>query len=266
VVGLTDSLLPGMSGRLDKFFETAENFSPEDITNSPEEFADFLRTQLTMGKFFYLDVKPAIRKRKKGPKDDVISHLIEKGYKDAEILVECITYGAAGMVTTREFIVVATWHLLESPELRARYIAASEEERYEILNEILRIEPVVGVLYRRATADLALEFGDQSFTIPEGGLIHLYITSVNADESVVGPEPLAVCPERILEKGAQLPVMSFGSGRHRCPGAFIAIQETDIFLRKLMAIDELRLVSEPMVSYKKLIEGYEVRNFIVAVD
>ena len=42
--------------------------------------------------------------------------------------------------------------------------------------------------------------------------------------------------------------------------------ETDIFLRKLLAIEELRLVSEPDVSYKKLIEGYEVRNFIVAID
>ena len=54
--------------------------------------------------------------------------------------------------------------------------------------------------------------------------------------------------------------------RHRCLGAYIAIQETDIFLRKLLAIKNLRLVSDPVVSYKQLIEGYEVRNFIVAVD
>jgi cytochrome P450 len=170
------------------------------------------------------------------------------------------------MVTTREFIVVAAWHLLESPALRARYITGQEEARYTILNEILRVEPVVGVLYRRASADLQLEYGNQSFTIPDGDLIHLYIHAANTDESVVGEEPLSVCPDRTLHKSAQLPVMSFGSGRHRCPGAFIAIQETDIFLRKLLAIDDLRLVSEPTVAYKKLIEGYEVRNFIVAVD
>lgn len=33
-----------------------------------------------------------------------------KGRGGPEILAECITYGAAGMVTTREFIAVVAWH------------------------------------------------------------------------------------------------------------------------------------------------------------
>ena len=85
--------------------------------------------------------------------EDVISHLLSQNYTDAEILTECITYAAAGMVTTREFISVAAWHFLERPELRDRYLATPEEERLEMLHETLRLEPVVGNLYRRATAD-----------------------------------------------------------------------------------------------------------------
>lgn len=56
--------------------------------------------------FFLLDVRPAIAARRREPREDLISHLISRGYSDMNILTECITYGAAGMVTTREFI---TW-------------------------------------------------------------------------------------------------------------------------------------------------------------
>ena len=59
--------------------------------------------------------------------------------------------------------------------------------------------------------------------------------------------------------------MAFGFGHHRCPGAYIAIQESDIFLQRLLAIDNLKMVSEPRVAYNELIKGYEIRNFQVAV-
>src|SRR5260221_10241284 len=108
-----------------------------------------------------------------------------------EILPECVTYAAAGMVTTREFISVAMWHLLEQPELRARYVAAGEDERYEILHEILRLEPIVGHVYRRTTAELTLESNGEPVAIPVGALIDLHIYANNADESVVGEAPLA---------------------------------------------------------------------------
>ena len=48
-----------------------------------------------------------IHTRRHQPQEDVISYLIEKGYRNREILTECVTYAAAGMVTTREFICVA---------------------------------------------------------------------------------------------------------------------------------------------------------------
>jgi cytochrome P450 len=72
----------------------------------------------------FLDVQPAIKARRRQLQEDVISHLISQGYNDTEILTECVTYAAAGMVTTREFISVAAWQLLEQPALRTRYLAA----------------------------------------------------------------------------------------------------------------------------------------------
>jgi cytochrome P450 len=262
VVGMTNSALPGLDRRLDAFF--TDDIERPRLT--PRSLFHFLRTQLRVVSFFYLDVKPAIRARRKNPGEDVISYLIAQGYSDTEILTECVTYGAAGMATTREFISIAAWHMLEQPALRERFLAGNEEERYLLLQEILRVEPVVGHLYRRATADIALDKEDAGVTIPRGALIDLHIYAINADASVTGEQPLAICPGRaMLDERTPAPVMSFGDGAHRCPGAYIAIQESDIFLRRLLSLDGLRIVREPAITWSELTAGYEVRDFVVEV-
>ncbi len=262
VVGLTNSRLPGMDKRLDAFFT-------EDMPGfawHPLALARLLKTQLRMAAFFYLDVQPAIRARRRKPRADVISHLLAQGYSDQEILTECITYAAAGMVTTREFISVAAWHLLEQPALRAQYLAAPEAERQDLLQEILRLEPVVGHLYRRATADIPLESGGAAITIRQGDLINLHIYAANTDEHAVGEQPLALCPGRkLLAERVTPAVMSFGDGHHRCPGAYIAIQEADIFLQRLLALDSLRIQRAPSVRWNDLVTGYELRNFLISL-
>jgi cytochrome P450 len=263
VVGLTNSI-PGTTRRLNAFFDNSHQASrfkwhPRNILHSVFNQGRTLA-------FFYLDVLPAIRVRRRSAQDDVISHLIEKNYSNLEILIECITYAAAGMITTREFICAAAWHMLEQPAMRARYLVAPEEERYEMLHEILRVEPVVSNLYRHATADIALESNDVSVTIPQGSLINIHMHSSNSDEKIVGEHPLAVCLGREIH-GNNIPgmLMSFGYGMHRCPGAYLAIQETDIFLQRLLAIDTLHMIRKPSVSWDETIAAYELRHLTVAV-
>jgi cytochrome P450 len=262
VVGLTESRLPGMARRLDAFFEG-------DMTGfgwTPRALFGFARNQARVAAFFYLDVKPAIEARRKEPREDVISHLISRGYTDTEILTECITYAAAGMATTREFMSIAAWHMLEQPTIRERYLHGDEGERHDVLGEILRLEPVVGRLYRRATADLRLNVGYEPITIPEGSLIVLDTYAVNADEAAVGECPLALVPGReLLAERVGPPVMSFGDGHHRCPGYYVALQESDVFLRRLLALEDLRIERKPSVSWNDLIAGYELRGFAIAV-
>jgi len=259
VVGLTNSLLPGMPHRLETFIHNA---GTDTNSSRVRTFLHFLRSQVLMATFFFIDVKPAIKAHKHTPQEDVISHLLGQNAKDSEILMECITYAAAGMATTREFISISTWHFLEQPELRIRYLSAPEEERYEMLHEILRMEPVVSHLYRRTTADLSLEHGGQPITIPEGALIDLHIYGTNADEAIVGEHALEICPGRKIQGDAISSVlMSFGDGHHRCPGSFIAIQETDIMLQHLLALDGLSIEHPPTLLWNELLTSYEVRNF-----
>ncbi|MBV9257383.1 MAG: cytochrome P450 [Ktedonobacteraceae bacterium] len=261
VVGLTNSLLPGTARRLETFLSDADTHTGNSRIHI---ILRSLRAQILMAIFYLLDVKPAIKARKQAPREDVISHLIGQNAKDGEILMECITYAAAGMVTTREFISVATWHFLEHPELRIQYLSAPEEERHEILGEILRLEPVVSHIYRRATADLRIESGGKSITIPEGALMDLHTYGTNADETIVGEHALELCPGRVLH-GDAIPsaLMGFGDGQHRCPGSYIAIQEADIVLQRLLALDGLYIERTPTLSWNELITGYELRNFFL---
>src|SRR5690606_31608955 len=124
VVGLTDSRRPGMHARLDAFLSVG----PAPLSWRPSDIWRFLRLQGGILKFFGVDVKPAIAARRAEPRDDVISHLIKQGAADRDILIEAITYGAAGMVTTREFIAMAAWHMLDDPALLQRYVAGEEQE------------------------------------------------------------------------------------------------------------------------------------------
>lgn len=263
VIGLTNSSPVAMSRRLASFFDDVGHPSKNQLVNGLRGLLGQIRSAI----FFFRDVRPAIEARRKEPKDDLISHLIKQGYSDAEILTECVTYGAAGMVTTREFISVATWHLLDRPALHARYLVAGEEERYAMLEEILRIEPVAEDLFRRTTEDLHIESQGREVVIPAGELITLHVTKVNTDPAVVGEDPLLLCPGRELLVDRVAPsVMGFGDGHHRCPGSYVAIQETDTFLCKLMALDGLRIVRAPTITRNEVAKSYELRDFQIAVN
>jgi cytochrome P450 len=255
--------MPGIERRIYGFFT-------ESSSQKPHRFSHRLHTLMTRGlvlAFFFLDVKPAIQARKRQPQEDVISHLLAQNYNDTEILTECLTYGAAGMVTTREFISAAAWHFLEQPALRARYMTAPEEERNAMLEEVLRLEPVVGNILRRATAPIAIESDGQQYVIPQGALIDIRVHGTNTDDSVVGEHPLEIWPGRTLKVERVAPsVISFGDGHHRCPGSYIAIQETDIFLQRLLALDTLHIVQQPSLSWNDLVTGYEIRDFLVGVE
>ena len=60
--------------------------------------------------------------------------------------------------------------------------------------------------------------------------------------------------------------MAFGDGHHHCPGSYIAIQEADIFLHRLLALDGLRIERIPDVNWNELVTGYELRRFMLALD
>ena len=258
VIGLTPARC-GTARRLERFF-TESRTKPG--LRSPAALYRLLYVRGTLLAFYAFDVLPAVRARRRERCDDLISHLLDEGCSNPEILGECVTFGAAGMITTREFITVAAWHLFTNEELRAGYLAGDEAARMAILREILRLEPVVANLTRSTTAEVEVP----GATIPAGAKVDVVIGSANLDPGAVGPDGSQVCPARQLADGVGDAVLAFGDGPHRCPGAHIAIQETEIFLTRLFALPGLRMVREPDVRLRQQIDSYELTGLIVAVD
>jgi cytochrome P450 len=258
IVGLTSSDRSAMAARIAAALYSGIGRRRHRMTR----WASSIRQSYHSLRFFVRDVKPAIAARRRTRGDDVISHLVDEGYADKAILIECLTYAAAGMVTTREFIVMAAWHLFERDDLRCRFVAGSEDDQFAILEEILRLEPVASMITRRAAEPTPSIQGE----IAADTLIAIDIRAANLDESVVGTCPYALDPDRAKRGTTNGTHLSFGDGRHRCPGAQVALHETRVFLDRLFRIPGIRLVGTPTLRWCDELGSYELRDAIVACD
>ncbi|WP_260847875.1 cytochrome P450 [Brevibacterium aurantiacum] len=261
VVGLTESSVAGMSKRLVGFFKQPPvDLSAPSMGRTPRQWMQAAINGLVpIARFYSADVRPAIRARRARRRDDVLSHLLDAGYGTADILVECMTYGTAGMVTTREFISMACWHLLSDDELGRTYRQAPQPARLAMLEEIIRLDPVVGHLYRRAQTDIDITDDGRVHTISQGDLIDVCVQQTNADPQVMGASPDALCPRRERKQGTPAAGLSFSDGAHSCPGQALALFETDALLHPLLA-RRPRILREPSISWDNLIEGYRLRG------
>jgi cytochrome P450 len=252
VIGLAGR--PGMAGRLERFFT-----DPRPGGSRVRAALVRVNSLVSLGSFYLLDVRPAIRARRRAPQDDLVSHMVTEGASSADVFGECMTFAAAGMITTREFITIAAWYLFRDDALRVRWCAGDRAEREAILHELLRLEPVVSALHRTTTADVPLPDGT---TIPAGARLDAMLVSANLDPEVVGAEAGEVRPGRVLPSTAGL---AFGDGPHKCPGSHVAIQESEIFLSALFTLPDVRMSRAPDVRFRAEIEAYELSGLVVAV-
>src|SRR6267378_698975 len=101
IVGLSDRGRAGLANRLN-------SFSNREQQNTGR-FATFIRMTLALYRimrFFLCDVMPAIRSRRIARREDIISHLIDQGYSNREILIECITYGRAERISAGTLLAI----------------------------------------------------------------------------------------------------------------------------------------------------------------
>lgn len=259
ILGLTETPLRPMMHRIEM-----ANGAPDVWRGGIRKLLAPIKSRFYAMAFLLRDVKPAAAARRRQRRDDVISKLLDEGRSDIEVLVECMTFGLAGIGTTREFIVVAALHLFEKDDLRQRFLDGDDAEQMEILKEILRLEPQASMIYR--TSDERVE-GALERPIEAGERLSLEIRAANLDEAAVGPDPLRIDPDRARKMKNNGAWMSFGDGAHFCPGWQVGLTETRILLDRLFRIPGLRLTRYPDMEWTPpMLQSYQFCNAAIECD
>jgi cytochrome P450 len=191
-----------------------------------------------------------IRSRRDAPdlaeRDDVLSLLLQARHDDGspmsdqELRDELMTLLVAGHETSATAL---AWAL----EALARHPAALQRVRDEVeagddlyltavVQEILRLRPVIALVLRRLTE--AMEIGGRP--LPAGVTVApcIYLMHRRPD---VYPEPRAFRPERFLEQPpGTYTWIPFGGGVRRCLGASFAQFEIKVVLRELVSRLDMR--------------------------
>jgi cytochrome P450 len=178
-------------------------------------------------------------------RSDILSLLMQARDEDGqpmtddELRDELVTLLLAGHETTATSVAWAIERLVRAPEKLARLVAEIDAgveqggERYAnaVVNETLRVRPVVPVVARVLTQELELG----GYRMPAGTRVMPSIYLTNRNPSVY-EDPAAFRPERFLENAPDtFAWIPFGGGIRRCIGASFAQLEMKLMLRTMLS-------------------------------
>lgn len=198
---------------------------------------------------------PIVAARRKEPKDDLISVLVEAEVTDedgqthrltdAEIYSFSLLLLAAGSGTTWKQMGITLAALLQRPEL----LGAVREDRTllrPVIEESLRWQPTDPMFSRWVTRDTEL-LGTH---LPKGAVVHICLGAANRD-----PQRWER-PDEYDASRPMKPTLAFGNGPHVCLGQHVARAEMNIAIGALLdRLPNLRL--DPDAAPPEYIGFYE---------
>ncbi len=161
---------------------------------------------------------------------------------DVELRDELVTLLLAGHETTATSVAWALERLVRHPQKLERLVAeidaardgdggSGEEYMTAVVNETLRVRPVVGIVVRVLSEELQVGV----YLLPQGTRVapSIYLTNRNAR---LYADPEAFRPERFLEAATEtFSWIPFGGGIRRCIGASFAQMEMKVMLRTMLS-------------------------------
>ncbi|HWX52338.1 MAG TPA: cytochrome P450 [Solirubrobacteraceae bacterium] len=193
-------------------------------------------------------------------RNDILSLLMQARDEDGEEMTdgelrdELVTLLLAGHETTATSVAWAVERLVRHPQklrrLQEEIDAGGEEYMNAVVNETLRVRPVVPIVVRLLQDELRVG----SYTLPAGTRVvpSIYLTNRNPR---VYEDPTGFRPERFLEEGPEtFSWIPFGGGIRRCIGAAFAQLEMKLILQTVLG--EL----EPSLPGRRWREGEWVRR------
>ena len=183
-------------------------------------------------------IQPVLDTRRRSPGGDVLSRLIQAerdGQKlsDEEIISHVRLLFAVGATTTSDSMASLLWALLAQPGV-LEAARQHPELRPNIVHELLRCQPAVSLLPRRAPYGGVLSGTE----LPAGALIFAAIAAANREPERF-PEP-----DRFDPFHEPTEILSFGFGVKYCPGNHLARQQLAVALDVILdRLTNVQLVS-----------------------
>jgi cytochrome P450 len=175
----------------------------------------------------YLFLRQTVRERRRQPGDDLVSVLVDPARDGVLDELDAIQFVVlllvAGNETTTNLIGNAAAALLEHRDALER-VAREPERVPALVEEALRFDPPIQVVFRTVTADTEIA----GTRIPRGAVVAALLGSANRDERAF-PEPDRFDVERD-PRGH----LAFGFGPHFCLGAALARLEARVALEALV--------------------------------
>lgn len=207
------------------------------------------------GVAFQKYLKSHIDERRRAPKDDIISHLVQarlddgRALSDAEIISMVDHLYIGGNETTTFALTSGMWLMLREPAIYARLKADGSKIR-TFVEEGLRLESPTQGLYRTVTRDTELH----GVPLPKGATVHLRFAAANRDEAVFKD------PDRLdLDRSNAIRHMAFSQAEHHCPGAGLSRLEQNVaFAALIERLPNLRLT--PGKNSFEHIPGFVLRS------
>jgi cytochrome P450 len=189
-----------------------------------------------------------LRRRRKqedlAQRTDILSLLMQardedgQPMTDAELRDELVTLLLAGHETTATSVAWAVERLVRHPDKLARLVAEIDEGRdgagesymTAVVNETLRVRPVVPIVARMLMAELEVD----GYRLPAGTRVtpSIYLTNRNAR---VYEQPARFAPERFMDSAPDtFAWIPFGGGIRRCIGASFAQLEMRLMLATML--------------------------------
>jgi len=194
---------------------------------SPEREVECAQLTLDYQRFF----EEEIEKRRKEPRDDVLTQLIEFELPDeqrrldtAELLAAVQQFLVAGGETTTFTIGNGLRLMAENPDI-VEIIRTDDKKLRAFIEEVLRMRSPSQGLYRIVKKDTEID----GVPIPKGSIVNVRIGAGNRDEDAIAhPDQLDINREKPSQH------LSFGVGLHFCIGAPLARSEIFAAYRRLL--------------------------------
>jgi cytochrome P450 len=171
--------------------------------------------------------------RRAGTPETLLDELIAVSSSREEVRDQLVTLLAAGHETTATALAWAFERLGRHPEVVERL--GEREYRGWLVNEVLRVRPVLSVAPRKLTAP----FDVAGHTLPPGTHVApcIYLAHRRAD---TWGDPLTFRPERWADPPPSYAFIPFGGGTRRCLGAAFATMEMEAVLDEAAKLGTIR--------------------------